>query len=322
MKPLTMETLYSNATGQLDSYADFASRYVPARRVEVWCPPGYAVSSAAARYPVLYMHDGQNIFLPTTAYGGIPWGVDEALVRLIDPPQFAGAIVVGIWNVGANRWGEYLPQKPAETQAGRAFAARFADRLPGAVYSDAYLKFLVEDLKPFIDRTYRTRPDQPNTFVMGSSMGGLISLYALTEYPHIFGGAGCLSTHWLAGEQLLTDYFGRVLSPPGAHRLYFDYGTETLDAGYEPFQLQMDNHLRAAGYTFSQDWLTLKFPGAEHSEKWWRARVHLPLSFLLTGTTAAVGVSGARAGCEQSDDPRVYPADAISTLNISRAGNL
>ncbi len=121
-----------------------------------------------------------------------------AATRLIEAGTLPGVIIVGLWNIGANRWGEYLPQKPADTPAGRAFAARFADRLPGERYSDAYLRFLVEELKPFIDAHYSTRPDQPNTFVMGSSMGGLISLYAICEYPQIFGGAGCVSTHWLA----------------------------------------------------------------------------------------------------------------------------
>ena len=160
------------------------------------------------------------LFLPGYSYEGEPWAVDKAIVLLMDDGKIPGAIVVGIWNVGGNRWGEYLPQKPAETPEGRAFAARFPDRLPGELYADAYLKFLVDELKPFIDSTYRTLPDQYHTFVMGSSMGGLISLYDITEYPQVFSGAGCVSTHWVARENLMVDYFASVLSKPGKQNLF------------------------------------------------------------------------------------------------------
>ena len=141
----------------------------------------------------------------------------------------------------------------------------------------------MEELKPAIDARFRTLPDQPNTFVMGSSMGGLISLYAIEQYPKVFGGAGCLSTHWIAGENLLVDYLGARLPAPARHRLYFDFGTITLDAAYEPFQIRMDAWLEKAGYVREQNWTTLKFEGAAHTEAAWRARVHLPLRFLLGG---------------------------------------
>ena len=160
---------------------------------------------------------------------------------------------------------------------------RFAQAHGGEPWSDDYLRFLVGEVKPFVDAHSCTLPEQAHTFVMGSSMGGLISLYALGEYPGVFAGAGCLSTHWPAGDGLMIDYLRRALPPPGAHRFYFDYGTETLDAGYEPYQLQADQVMRAAGYRHGQDWITRKFPGAEHSERAWRQRVHLPLLFLLEG---------------------------------------
>lgn len=103
----------------------------------------------------------------------------------------------------------------------------------------------------------------------------------MIEYPDIFGGAGCLSTHWPIGEEALVDALGAGLAPAGRHRLYFDYGTETLDADYEPWQRRMDGWLRTAGYREGQDWSTRKFEGAEHSERAWRERVHIPLAFLL-----------------------------------------
>lgn len=280
-----MEILFANDTGTLIRHAAFPARSLPPRHVDVWCPPGYA--AGAGRWPVLYMHDGQNLFLPGQSFGGEPWSVDQALVRLRAAGRVPGALVVGVWSMGEGRAAEYMPQKPMARPTVRAAAAEFYPKLTRPPVSDAYLAFLVEELKPFIDAQYRTLPDQPHTFVMGSSMGGLISLYAVTEYPQVFGGAGCLSTHWPAGGEGLVDYFGEVLPAPGAHRLYFDFGTETLDHNYEPFQARLDEHLRRAGYTAGRDWLTRKFPGAEHSETAWRARVHLPLEFLLGGAPAA-----------------------------------
>lgn len=263
----------------LTRYADFASQHLPPRHVEVWCPPGYD-APGAPRYPVLYMHDGQNLFTGAHAFGGQDWGVVPALTQLMAEGAVPGALIVGVWNT-AQRRREYMPARPLAGEAAAAARAEFAAAHGGPPVSDAYLRFLVTELKPFIDARYRTRPERAHTVVMGSSMGGLISLYALTEYPEVFGGAGCLSTHWsIAGEQLVPA-LGAALPPAGAHRLYFDYGTEGLDAAYEPYQLRMDDHLRAAGYVAGRDWLTRKFEGAEHSERAWRARVHLPLRFLL-----------------------------------------
>jgi predicted alpha/beta superfamily hydrolase len=112
-------------------------------------------------------------------------------------------------------------------------------------------------------------------------MGALISLYALTEYPDVFGGAGCVSIHWPLGDGLMVDYLARKLPPAGSHRLYFDYGTATLDAGYEPYQRRVDALLGAARWRQGTDFLTVRAEGAPHNERAWRARVAVPLAFLL-----------------------------------------
>lgn len=273
--------------GTLHRHADLASAFVEPRNVDVWLPPGYE-AEPDRRYPVLYMHDGQNLFDPELAFGGVDWGLDEAVARLMQAGQIDGAIVVGIWNTGDDRWREYMPRKAL---AAAGAVERFSQEAGGEPLSDRYLDFLVHELKPTVDEHYRTLPERESTFVMGSSMGGLASLYALCEYPHIFHGAGCLSTHWPAlGNQglpgIVIDYLRRALPPPGAHRFYFDYGTETLDAEYEVYQVQADEVMRAAGYRQGVDWLTHKFEGAEHSERAWRERVHIPLLFLLEGKAA------------------------------------
>jgi enterochelin esterase-like enzyme len=116
---------------------------------------------------------------------------------------------------------------------------------------------------------------------MGSSMGGLVSLYAVCQYPELFGGAGCLSTHWPAVGAVIDGYLTTALPSPGRHRFYFDYGTATLDSLYEPYQQRVDAVLATRGYTSGRDWITRRFEGAEHNEAAWRERLHIPLRFLL-----------------------------------------
>ena len=269
----------SDGTGHINRHADFASRYVAPRHVDVWCPYGVATLSAT-RYPVIYMHDGQNLFDPALSFIGVDWGMDEAMTRLIRDTGHPGAIVVGIWN-SPLRWREYMPHKPLATPSGRRLLPRFIEQAGGEPLSSEYLRFIVEELKPFIDQNYPTLPEPGHTLVMGSSMGGLISLYALIEYPDVFGGAGCLSTHWPIGDEFMVTFLGKSLPMAGQHRLYFDHGTETLDHDYEPYQRLMDNFVRTSGYEAGRDWLTRKFGGAEHSERAWRDRISIPLAFLL-----------------------------------------
>lgn len=144
------------------------------------------------------------------------------------------------------------------------------------------------ELKPYIDKHFPVKSDRDNTFIMGSSMGGLISIYALTEYPHIFAGAACLSTHWPGSfnqddnpiPDAFLSYLEQHLPQPGTHRIYFDYGTETLDAWYPPLQARVDKLMKQKGFT-DHHWLTREFTGAAHTENAWAARLHIPLQFLL-----------------------------------------
>jgi predicted alpha/beta superfamily hydrolase len=268
---------FSDGTGFFARHADFPSRYVQPRHVDVWHPP----LQPGLRYPVIYVHDGQNLFDPAIAYGGVDWGLDEAVTRLMAQGVTSGGIIVGIWNDGPRRWREYMPQRPLEHPRGREVLAYFERELGGKPFSDDYLRFLVQELKPFVDTTYPTLMDRQHTFVMGSSMGGLISLYALTEYPDVFGAAACVSTHWPAGGEALELGLMERLPRAGRHRLYFDFGTQTLDEAYEPHQRRVDALVCQAGYAHGLDWITQKFSGAEHSERSWRERADIPLAFLL-----------------------------------------
>lgn len=281
----------SVAGGQLVEYEGVTSAHLGPRNVTVWLPPGYGTGSE--RHPVLYMHDGQNLFDPARANFG-EWGVDEHLVRLIETGQVRAPIVVGVWNTPL-RLREYVP---ADLIAALPTEVR-ETLLPmygGAPLSDAYLRFLVEELKPRIDAEYRTLPGRDDTSTMGSSMGGLISLYAMMKHPDVFGAAGCLSTHWplrlerLEGDALNTwreavvqawsDVIRRGLPDPATHRLYMDRGDETLDQFYAFFQSRIDTVIRYAGWGPDR-FRTLVFPTAEHNEKSWNSRLDVPLTFLL-----------------------------------------
>jgi predicted alpha/beta superfamily hydrolase len=265
-------------TGTVLRYPSMPSGHVAARNVDVWLPPGYD-REPDKHYPVLYMHDGQNLFDPATSYGGVDWGIDETMTRMIAAGEVREAIVVGVWNTPKRRE-EYMPQRAVQGAIDFNVPGSTAAR-PEDIISDRYLAFLVEELKPFIDANYRTLPDRADTYVMGSSMGGLVSQYAISKYPGVYGGAGCVSTHWPAGNGIALDDFAAHLPDPATHKYYFDYGTATLDGSYEPYQLRADAILRNAGYVEGRNWITRKFEGAEHSEKAWRLRVGEPLAFLI-----------------------------------------
>jgi predicted alpha/beta superfamily hydrolase len=272
-------------TGTVEHHPNFTARELLPRNVDVWLPPSYS-TDGSKRYPVVYMHDGQNLFDPAKSFIGVDWGADEAMTRLIAEDKIREAIVVGIWNT-PHRTREYLPEKPL-----REFVKReevFKELAEGGgtrlnvddLLGDKYLEFVVTDLKPFIDKTYRTQPKRDNTFIMGSSAGALISLYAICEYPQVFGGAGSVSGHYPLGGGMLVDSLRCRLPDPRCHRLYFDFGTETLDKTYESYQWELDAAVADRGYTRGHNWLTCRFGGAEHSERAWRERIDIPLEFFL-----------------------------------------
>ena len=284
--PSVVQPLPEVAVGRIERLPAIASRHVDARPVDVWLPAGY---SPTKRYHVLYMHDGQMLFDARRTWNGQAWDAHLTVDRLMREGRIPDTLIVGIWNNGKFRHSEYYPQKflPFVPEALRS---EFVTRaLEGRPQADAYLRYVVEELKPAIDARYATRPGPEGTFIMGSSMGGLISVYAMNEYPQVFGGAAGLSTHWVGIHQpnsalplAAFNYLQRHLADPASHRLYQDHGTTELDALYAPYQAIVDQLIKDRGYTAANS-LSRVFEGAGHNERAWAQRLDVPLLFLLGG---------------------------------------
>lgn len=276
-------TIPTVTLGTLERFPQFKSQFVPARDVVVWLPEGFQTGDSC---DVLYMHDGNMLFDATTTWNRQEWCVDEVMDSLIKANKIRPCIVVGIYNTD-DRLTEYFPAKTWQyvPEADRKDAK--LDKLT----ADAYLKFIVEELKPYIDERYRPLTSREHTFMMGSSMGGLISLYALCEYPQVFGGVACLSSHlsmghlpdgfdgeaWATGFR---DYVGQHLPEANGSLIYMDHGTKDFDADYGKYQDLLDHVIESKGWDKSH-YRSLVFEGQGHKETAWASRLDQPLTFLL-----------------------------------------
>ncbi|SFD00303.1 Predicted hydrolase of the alpha/beta superfamily [Algibacter lectus] len=284
--PFSEATLFS---GSLLRYNLIESQYIKPRPVDVWLPEGYSESKT---YAVLYMHDGQMLFDSTTSWNNQEWKVDEWASKLIETNKVKDFIVVAIHNLNGQRWQDLFPEKSFSnlSEADQDLINKQSNAIKEGsdLNGDNYLKFLVEELKPLVDAQFSVYTNKENTFVMGSSMGGLMSMYAICEYPEVFSGAACLSTHWEGANPIdnnplpeaIFKYLEAYAPNPENHKIYFDYGTETLDAYYPKFTPEINRILKARGYT-SDNSANLEFKGADHSENSWNKRLDIPLTFLL-----------------------------------------
>jgi predicted alpha/beta superfamily hydrolase len=242
-------------------HRQLASHGLKPRDVAVWLPPDYD-ADPTRRYPVLYMHDGQNCFDPQTAAFGQAWHIDAEATRLIRTGAIEPLLVVAVWNT---------PDRRLEYGA-------------DPTLSTAYVQFVCRTLKPLIDATYRTKPEAAHTAVMGSSMGGLIAFVMAWDHPEMFSKAACLSPAFGHG-----DILARVAAAPDGPksiRVYLDNGGVGLEATLQPGCDQMRALLRTQGY---QEGVQLEWfheATAAHHEQAWAARVWRPLTFLF-GTRVA-----------------------------------
>ena len=269
--------------GTLERFEEFKSQFIPARDIAVWLPDGYEMGEPC---DVLYMHDGNMLFDATTTWNHQEWRVDEVMDSLIKADAIRRCIVVGIYNT-KDRLNEYFPDKTwhhvADEHRQKTDTAEF--------HGDEYLRFIVEELKPFIDEHYKPLTSREHTFMMGSSMGGLISLYALCEYPHVFGGIACLSTHLSmahlengiddeAWPAAFREYVALSLPEANDALIYLDHGTKDFDADYGPYQKLLDEAVVAKGWD-PQHYMSRIYEGDGHNEVCWSNRLDQPLRFLL-----------------------------------------
>ncbi|HZX25808.1 MAG TPA: alpha/beta hydrolase-fold protein, partial [Telluria sp.] len=223
------------------------------RALRIYLPPSYD-ENKAKRYPVLYMHDGQNLFDAKTAAFGVEWGIDETVNHLVAMGRMDEVIVVGIDNT-PERIPEYTPCCDPKHGGGRI---------------DAYMGFIVDTVKPYVDRSYRTLPDRDNTAIMGSSLGGIASVYIAGKHPELFSKAGGVSSSfWWNNRDLVKNAPQHV-----PVKFYLDAGTD--NDGLEESK-QMRDAMLAHGYRNGVDLYFVAADGASHNEKSWAARVDKPL---------------------------------------------
>lgn len=252
---------------QVRVYENFGSMHLDApRNVLVYTPPGYG-NDPAHRYPVLYMHDGQNLVNPEDAFGGVVWGVDETAQNLILTGVIEPLIIVGIYNAGEHRLNEYTPVKSA-TGRMRGHGGK----------ADFYGRMIIEELKPFIDREYLTKPEREFTGLGGSSLGGLVSLYLGFKRPDVFSRLAVLSPSvWWANNQIIREV--ALVGERLPLRIWLDIGKR--EGSRIKHQVRaLRELLRANGWRENEDLAYFEFPEARHEEAAWAARFGEVLKFL------------------------------------------
>lgn len=243
------------------------------RTIAVYVPPGYDDrKNTDRRYPVLYMHDGQNVFDPATSFLGIEWEADDHAERLIRAGRIVPIIIVGIYN-NADRMNEYTPYR----DAGRATGGK----------GTAYGRFVVEEVKPFVDKTYRTEADRAHTAVAGSSLGGLISLYLAWTYPDTFSMCGALSPALMWNDGRILKEFRTQPARLRGVRYWVDMGTAE-GRQIESFSRAIDSTRQlidvfdAAGLSPGRDYYYQEVHQGEHNEAAWAARFDKVLLFFFS----------------------------------------
>lgn len=254
-------------TGIFREHKGFHSHHLPDDRdILVYLPPDYE-SALVRRYPVLYLHDGQNVFDAETAFAGHEWRADETAEALIRAGEIEPIIMVGIYNTGVRRVEEYTPTRDVRRQSGGQ--------------ADRYAQMIVEELKPFIDREYRTMPDRANTGMAGSSLGGLVTLYIGIKRPDVFGKLAALSPSVWWGGRAILDVIRHAPEPSVRPRIWVDVGAaEGPEYIVEDVPLLRDL-LVERGWMYGRDLSYLEAVGAGHNEQAWAARMNGVLLFLF-----------------------------------------
>lgn len=278
--------------GKIIRIEDFPTKNITPRNVDIWLPKNY---SETKKYCVLYMHDGQNLFDANATWNKQEWLTDETASKLMNEQKVKDFIIVGIHNIPNIRFLDLYPEKSLQYIPKQTKDSVFAQAKKQGMNitekdfnGDGYLKFIVEELKPYVDSHFSTLKDTNNTFIGGSSMGGLMSMYAICEYPNVFSGAICISTHWPGmmpqnNNPVPASFFAYLkdkIPSPENHKFYFDFGTETLDQFYPQYEDTVNQLFYDKGYSI-QNFKNLRFEGENHTALSWQKRLDIPLLFML-----------------------------------------
>jgi predicted alpha/beta superfamily hydrolase len=276
-------------TGRVERHPEFRSEALGGTRpVWVYLPPRYEIDPGR-RYPVLYLHDGQNVFDGATAFiAGEEWEVDEAAERLVTAQEIEPLIVVAVDNGGERRIAEYTPTWPTGAPAGGG--------------ADVYGRMLIEELKPWIDRTYRTRPGRESTAIGGSSLGGLVSLYLGLVHPEVFSGIAALSPSVWWDDEWILRFVGELRARPEI-RVWVDVGTREGDKAV-PRTRRLRDALVAKGWRDGVDLGYVEAAGARHEERAWAARMPDVLRFLFPARSDTSAFASGPREALRGVDPR------------------
>lgn len=247
-------------------YPTFTSTKLPSTRgLWVYLPPTY-LENTESRFGVLYMHDGQNLFSPATAFGGNEWKVDETLDAAAETGDIRETIVVGVENTAA-RIDELTPTNDPSYGGGKA---------------DQYLAMIATEIKPLIDKDLRTIPTREETAIMGSSLGGLVSAYAGVTKADVFGLVGEMSpSTWWDGKVILGEVSGMKTKPVRPLRVYVDSGDSGTSNDDVVNTTELAARYRTVGYSDAKDLKHVVQAGAIHNEIYWAQRLPAALAFLL-----------------------------------------
>jgi predicted alpha/beta superfamily hydrolase len=258
------------ARGSITRHSIFSKHLRNERGIDIYLPPGYFLNTNR-HYPVLYMHDGNNLFFPSLAFGGMPWHVDSTIDKLVNNNLMREIIVVGIYNtMGRSYEYTWTPMRHRHGTEGGG--------------GEKYARFIVEELKPYIDHHYRTLADRDNTAVMGSSLGGLISFYLGLFYPHVFSKIGIVSPSFWWGNGISFKHVDHITSHLS---IWMDMGTK--EGYYTNIERNMNimstrfmrKKLLERGYADGYNLAYLEDKGGKHNEYSWGKRFHLPLLYFF-----------------------------------------
>jgi predicted alpha/beta superfamily hydrolase len=270
------------STGRLIRIENFPSHFVQSRNIDVWLPENYTLHK---KYSVLYMQDGQMLFNQNPINNSMDWRIDEILDSLMRTASIEDCIVVGIWRIEHYKMSEYFPEKIRDYLPSKYRKKMISNHQDSIASSNAYLKFLALELKPYIDKNFSVLVEKENTYIAGSGYGGLISMYTVCEYPEIFSSAASLSSFINNPDELIQKatmkYLKKNIPDPSGHKFYIDTWDNLPKEHYTKYQTKINALFKKKKYTDDR-YFCLEYQQETPNETSWSNRLSIALKFLIS----------------------------------------